>query len=72
MICYACNKNYPQADPEPFWICLNCKQPESEMPDVRFFWYKPVGEQMHLSNQYGEPPKPFTQEELDEMEGCGC
>ncbi len=36
------------------------------------FWTRPVEEQIVLAAQYGEPPRPFTQEELDEMEGCGC
>lgn len=36
------------------------------------FWTKPHDEQMRLSCKYGEPPEPLTDEEKDEMAGCGC
>ena len=36
------------------------------------FWLKPYNEQMRLAVKYGEPPEPLTDEEKQEMEGCGC
>ncbi len=30
MICYACNRNIPDAPPEPFYICPDCKDESTD------------------------------------------
>lgn len=51
---------------------LNTPQ-EWENERLKHFWtHLPADEQMRLSVKYGEPPEPLTDEEKNEMEGCGC
>ncbi len=45
---------------------------EEAEKNLRGFWTQPNNEQMRLSCKYGEPPTPLTDEEKDEMAGCGC
>jgi len=51
---------------------VNQLSPQGYTLSIADFWTESVEEQMALAVQYGERPAPFTQEELDEMEGCGC
>lgn len=71
IVCYACNEWKP-GDVALFAICDDCKSGTVPPPNIRNFWIQPPEKQARLIVQYGEPPKPFTQEELDEMADCGC
>lgn len=75
MICYACNTTYPQQSPEPFWICPECKGdllPEPTPGLLSMYWSLTTREQDGFVQAYGPLPKPLTDKEKQEMEGCGA
>ncbi len=76
--CYYCEK---PVDRLPYdgkqRICERCKGRNPctgkrvASTNIADFWTKPVQEQMKLAAFFVEP-QPLTDEEKDEMAGCGC
>lgn len=51
MICYACNKSWPEQGPEPFWVCPNCKKERNEHPPLLpMYWIINPREQDAIRN----------------------
>ncbi len=66
MICYACNRRIPDAGPEPFYICPDCKagrtayvqgqeQRRWEQSFIRYFWTGRISpeDQTTIAQKYG-------------------